>query len=897
MIDTEIIYAIGDIHGRSDLLSVLLTEIETHAADRPSRIIFLGDYIDRGPDSAGVIRTVRDLAASRPGLVHCLMGNHEQMLLLAREDQAARACWLDNGGRSTLDSFKAGGPEQLPDDVVGWMRGLPTFYEDAQHYFVHAGVDPSSSLGEQTDADRLWMREPFISADHDFGKHVVHGHTPVRNVIGASPPIPDEREHRTNVDTGAVFGGALTAAVFDDRHMHPIGFLQVQQDGDAQFLSSRRQVLELMTRLAGQNVAVPVSVAGRQDATYHSSSRRIAASVLILGLAGTGLALASMNWTVTRDGAGTSQSNAKFDVAVSGSGTDKQATARASVAARAPPRASNPAPDQHETVPALPPQPPLIQAEPKPQAPKATPQIAQDQVTSQPANVPEPALADADQQPAPPQSEPPLPQIAQDQTATQRESVTDTAITDANALPQKAPVVPQIAQDQRSTQAEGESQLAGVTSPSPSSQPAADPKPSAVATVSPPLQATAQPDAMSAQPTHDTGAAELAPDLTAGQLAPASQQQARALDIAPNIAQQGESAPVVDEHAIARELAGLLDQVPQVDDLAGLQPPVNITERTTPATLAGPHEDTTRTAPTQASPDTDAITRKLADLTRQVPQPESLLELSSVGPPPNWNESVLAGGPGTPPTVSVEADPAEQKLVARQNAIPVVESLSKPAKGNDADPAEGSGPDTGLRVVASIPPASPGAQASRQSSPAASPVAADPTPQKTPMPLPRPAKLVARPANTPANSVSTNSIRPADPDRSGLSRQFAPLRLATRGEPHATDRGDPADFDRQRPIASSLVNNPGTGRGSGPGLYSVGSVGPNPSAPRGAGRAAACCPGSPARHQPRRVPRDTRSCKARRPGHPGHLRSADYGIHCDTATEQQCGLLLPFVRQ
>ena len=90
-------------------------------------------------------------------------------------------CWLDNGGRSTLESFKASGPEQLPDDVVGWMRRLPTFYEDAQRYFVHAGLDPSSSLGEQTDADRLWMREPFISADHDFGKHVVHGHTPVRS--------------------------------------------------------------------------------------------------------------------------------------------------------------------------------------------------------------------------------------------------------------------------------------------------------------------------------------------------------------------------------------------------------------------------------------------------------------------------------------------------------------------------------------------------------------------------------------------------------------------------------------------------------------------------------------------------------------------------------------------
>ena len=122
--------------------------------------------------------------------------------------------------------------------------------------------------------------------------------------------MPDEREHRTNIDTGAVFGGALTAAVFDDRHMHPIGFLQVQQDGYAQFLSSRRQVLDLMTRLAGQGVAAPVSVADKQVAASHSSSRRIAASVLILGLAGTGLALALINWTGTGIAQGTGQLNA-----------------------------------------------------------------------------------------------------------------------------------------------------------------------------------------------------------------------------------------------------------------------------------------------------------------------------------------------------------------------------------------------------------------------------------------------------------------------------------------------------------------------------------------------------------------------------------------------------------
>ena len=402
MSDTELIYAIGDVHGRSDLLSVLLSEIETHAAGRPSQIVFLGDYIDRGPDSAGVIRMVRDLAAARPSLVHCLMGNHEQMLLLAREDRAAYMCWLDNGGRATLDSFKASEPEQLPDDVVGWMRQLPTYYDDEQRYFVHAGLDPSSSLGEQTDADRLWMREPFISADHDFGRHVVHGHTPVRAVIGASPPMPDEREHRTNIDTGAVFGGALTAAVFDDRRSLPIGFLQVQQDGYAQFLSSRRQVLDLMTRLAGHGVTAPVSVADQKVAEFHSSSRRIAASVLVLGLAGTGLALALINWTRNWDRSGTDQLN--VDVAVAGSKTEAHAAAPAQVAPPSMPRADKPPYEPHATVPPLPLRPPLDHAAPR---------IAQDQLATRPLSGPQMALAVADQQPTPL-----LPLIAQDQVAT-----------------------------------------------------------------------------------------------------------------------------------------------------------------------------------------------------------------------------------------------------------------------------------------------------------------------------------------------------------------------------------------------------------------------------------------------------------------------------------------------
>ena len=401
------IYAIGDIHGRSDLLDLLLTEIENHAAGRPARVIFLGDFIDRGPDSAGVVRMVRQFASDRAGLVHCLMGNHEQMLLLAMEDPAARACWLDNGGTTTLESFKVADAGELPSDVIRWIRRLPTSYEDAKRYFVHAGLDPASPLADQTDADRLWIREPFISADHDFGKHVVHGHTPVRSVVGTAP-MPDEREHRTNIDTGAVFGGALTAAVFEDRHAHPVGFLQVQQDGFTQFLSSRRQVLELMTRLSG-NAQKPVV------ATAHVPSRRIAASVLILGLAGTGIALASMNW----------------------SGTDKLAAARPTAIA-ANDKIKPPATVENANSPA---------AAPKPPERRAVVPDAASLVPAPSAGAERPARADA------PSFVPPAVRSGQQDMAgiSPRQSQSDAVPPAVIAGTPLAPTLPRIAQDQVAT--------------------------------------------------------------------------------------------------------------------------------------------------------------------------------------------------------------------------------------------------------------------------------------------------------------------------------------------------------------------------------------------------------------------------------------------------------------
>jgi serine/threonine protein phosphatase 1 len=215
-------YAIGDIHGCNDLLLTLLDAVDDHAGGRPYKLVFLGDYIDRGLDSAGVIETVRSLQRTSPGAVICLKGNHEDLLVQAADDPLREDNWLYNGGDTTLRSFRARTVRELPPDVIEWARQLPTFYEDERRYYVHAGLYPGRSLDNQTDHDRVWIRRPFVDVDHDFGKYVVHGHTPQRD------GMPDERQFRTNLDTAAVYGGALTAGVFTDDQDHAVAYLRVR---------------------------------------------------------------------------------------------------------------------------------------------------------------------------------------------------------------------------------------------------------------------------------------------------------------------------------------------------------------------------------------------------------------------------------------------------------------------------------------------------------------------------------------------------------------------------------------------------------------------------------------------------------------------------------------------
>lgn len=215
-------YAIGDIHGCAELLDALLGRIAAHAAGRDHRLVFLGDYIDRGPDSAAVLRTVSRLHWSEPERVTCLMGNHERMLLDALQTPQAATHWLSNGGDATLDAFGARDPAGLPGDTLDWLEALPTMHEDAARWYVHAGFRPGVAPRDGDVRDRLWIREPFLDADVDFGRHVVHGHTPRRD------GRPEVRPFRTDLDTAAVYGGALTAGVFSDARGPAVEFLQVR---------------------------------------------------------------------------------------------------------------------------------------------------------------------------------------------------------------------------------------------------------------------------------------------------------------------------------------------------------------------------------------------------------------------------------------------------------------------------------------------------------------------------------------------------------------------------------------------------------------------------------------------------------------------------------------------
>jgi serine/threonine protein phosphatase 1 len=218
------IYAVGDIHGRADLLSELFMRIDDDLKARPtidSVQVFLGDYIDRGPSSRQVIDLL--IARRRRRDVLFLKGNHEDCAVQFLSDPTVLPAWQSIGGVHTLLSYgvmpaRGDDPqsqrkvaialrEAMPDSHRRFLRGLALSFTCGDFFFVHAGVRPGIPLQRQSQRDLLWIRDDFLLYEEDFGMVVVHGHTPIYE--------PDIRSNRINIDTGAYATGQLTCLVLE----------------------------------------------------------------------------------------------------------------------------------------------------------------------------------------------------------------------------------------------------------------------------------------------------------------------------------------------------------------------------------------------------------------------------------------------------------------------------------------------------------------------------------------------------------------------------------------------------------------------------------------------------------------------------------------------------------
>lgn len=220
------IYAIGDIHGRSDLLRILHGRIQKDLEVRPSEecvLVYVGDYIDRGSDSKGVIDAlIRGSQIAAQSVF--LKGNHEDALLTFLDDPGFLRMWRDYGGLETLVSYGVNVPQgrvgdewimqvhrdfktALPASHLAFLQDLQLSYENGDFFFAHAGIRPGVPMNEQQAADLLWIREPFLASKQFHGKLIVHGHTPQEQ--------PVIKTNRIGIDTGAYITGALTAIAIE----------------------------------------------------------------------------------------------------------------------------------------------------------------------------------------------------------------------------------------------------------------------------------------------------------------------------------------------------------------------------------------------------------------------------------------------------------------------------------------------------------------------------------------------------------------------------------------------------------------------------------------------------------------------------------------------------------
>lgn len=223
------VYAVGDIHGRLDLLDDLLSRIDRDDAERAlaaTTLIFLGDLVDRGPHSSGVVDRLMRLRESRSD-VHFLMGNHEEVFLLAAAgDVQAMRLFVRIGGMETILSYGVSEEEYRTTDFdeltelfakrvspehVQFISSFEDYLEIGDYLFVHAGIRPGVSLKDQSPSDLRWIRDSFLSHQGDHGKRVVHGHS-IREEV-------EPRPNRIGIDTGAYASNRLSGVGLEgDRH-------------------------------------------------------------------------------------------------------------------------------------------------------------------------------------------------------------------------------------------------------------------------------------------------------------------------------------------------------------------------------------------------------------------------------------------------------------------------------------------------------------------------------------------------------------------------------------------------------------------------------------------------------------------------------------------------------
>ena len=222
------VYAIGDIHGRLDLLNQCLCQIDEDLAEnrtiRPI-YVFLGDYIDRGPSSRGTIDRLIELGTLRECVF--LKGNHEDLALRSLTDASLFPRWVRLGGLETLVSYgirattsaerrdvltaQAAFQNALPASHVEFLASLKTHFCCGSYFFAHAGVKPGVELSKQNEQDLLWIRDEFLSSTADFGRIIVHGHTPT--------PRVEARTNQINVDTAAYASNLLSCLVLNDKDL------------------------------------------------------------------------------------------------------------------------------------------------------------------------------------------------------------------------------------------------------------------------------------------------------------------------------------------------------------------------------------------------------------------------------------------------------------------------------------------------------------------------------------------------------------------------------------------------------------------------------------------------------------------------------------------------------